>query len=1636
MATKRSINIELKLDGEKEARDAITSLNRELKTLDAELKRNDAQYGATEKSAKGLAEQYEILNRKLATQKEKWKETYTALQYAGEAASKAAKEVAEAQEELEKARTSLESSGLDKASDAYEELANAVKKAEEAYLAAEKAQQNADINVQKWTTSLVEADTAQLKTAQSMEQITETLEKSNLTVEQASTGLFQLKENLWESIDAASAALAGAGLVKGFEALKDGIMDCAQASRDWESAFTGVRKTVEASDEELAALNDSLLEMSTRIPLAKTELAGIAELAGQLGIETEHIASFTETVAAMAASTNLAAEDAATSMARIANVTQTAAEDYGRMGSTIVALGNNFATTESEIVNMTLRLSAAGTQAGMTLPEIMGLSAALSSMGMSADSGGSAMSKMIKKVQLAVETGSESLTDYAEVAGMTADAFARLWSEDSATAMQRMIEGIADVERNSASITKTLDELGVTELRTSDAMGRLANNHEMLSDAIALANSAWAENTALMQEAETRYSTTESKMTMAANAAEQFKIAIGDQLNPVLEAGAGAFGDLALGAADFVREHEGTAAVIVTIATALGTLATAGTAAMVIAKIGPALVAAFSGPVGAVIGLTAALAGAAAGWITYSASQKKGTDELAQATEAITEGEKAFEKYSESAEKAASSYEESTKAAQESAQTVQAQIDLLEQLTSTEDASAAQKQQIKAVVGELNNELEGLNLSYDELSGTLNRNISDIRSWADQAAQAAIASAELQNIVDQTVAMQNAREASGKLEKDIAEQEALLDAVEAKIDARNQEIQRKRITTRGYILPQKEQAELQDWRDEAEDYRQKLAALYEEQTTVTFAIFDAQKAIEESTAKYNELTGAAKGAAEGLESTADSAERVADNAKESALSLEELQEQLEKTKDAKETLEDNINDVGDAVYEALKNKAQAAYDATVDGIRAMQDAEEAASAERIAVWEAEYQEKAALIAASAAEATASIQAQIDELNALTAAQSERLDELNAEQKLEKDIEGRASTAASKSKLADKARAELEGLSGQYAAILKEYDAAAEATRDGFAESIAALGDEYAAVLDDYQRRIEQANAVASEGIGAIVDAATENERKRAQAAQKEIEALQKQYDELIKKAQSDTDELIKKAQSNTEDEKQKETVDKLKEKQKETVDKLKAELEKKLQTQLDIIAAETTARQKAYDKASEDAAQEAAQRQIELALERNARLLELAQQRTADEQAMYDELERIRADYETKIAAAESDVEKAQLKNDLAMEEAEQTEKIVKSRSERVNALLALIEEQNNGEIDLNREQYDKLLELMKGSGGKERDLVDELYRYRRDTLVEYGEFQQKQTEAARKDMTEELQATYDAVVESSSLLSEETKKVYEGMAEDEKAALAEYVASCQARIDAAKAVLDAETDTAKLRDETLKALQTGTNNDLVALLKQYNPEWESAGAKWTDMLAGGVSSGTEKLKTAVGASVSAAMAELGALSEELDKLNKQAEEIGKDYAAGVDEGVRKSGYGKKAGIRLSRDLTESTKDALEIHSPSRVGISIGENFASSIGTGLMNKIRDIREAGTRAAAAMSFSASAFPELAARTEIAARTAVTAQAPDLVAALKNLKIQSIGYNQQISFNGQTSPYQAARQLKQAMEEALR
>jgi len=305
-------------------------------------------------------------------------------------------------------------------------------------------------------------------------------------------------------------------------------------SIDFESAFAGVRKTVDASEQELAELRDGIRDMAKEIPASAKEIAGVAEAAGQLGIEVPNILSFTRTMIDLGEATNLSADQAATSLARLANITQMPQTEFDRLGSTIVALGNNLATTEAEIVEMGLRLAGAGAQVGMTEAQILGFAGALSSVGIAAEAGGSAFSRVMADMQLAVETGSERLNDFAAVAGMSADEFRRAFQEDAAGAIIAFIQGLSTAEERGMSAIAVLDEMGITEIRLRDALLRAAGAGDLFNESIQIGTQAWEENTALTTEAEQRYGTTASQLEILRNKLVDAGIELGDKLTPIL----------------------------------------------------------------------------------------------------------------------------------------------------------------------------------------------------------------------------------------------------------------------------------------------------------------------------------------------------------------------------------------------------------------------------------------------------------------------------------------------------------------------------------------------------------------------------------------------------------------------------------------------------------------------------------------------------------------------------------------------------------------------------------------------------------------------------------------------------------------------------------------------------------------------------------------------------------------------------------------------------------------------------------------------------------------------------------------------------------------------------------------------
>ena len=416
-------------------------------------------------------------------------------------------------------------------------------------------------------------------------------------------------------------AIVAAGIAVALKEIYEYFASCAQASMDFESAITGVAKTTDLTDEELAAMSDSIKALSTEIPATTEEIAAVAEAAGQLGIQKDALLDFTEIMTMLGTATNMTADEAATDLARFANITGMATDNYGRLGSVIVDLGNNFATTESKIVAMGTRLASAGKLAGLTEPEIMALAAAMSSVGIEAEAGGTAMTQTLNAIEKAVAKGGDDLAEFARIAGMSSEEFSSAWKNDAMSALTSFIGGLGKLDEQGESTVLVLEDLGLTGIRQSNMLKALGLAADQMTGAVNTANTAWQQNTALTNEANKRYATAQSRLTMMQNAYNNLKVAIGDAYTPALSEAYGVGTKVLNSITAFIQKNPALVNAITAFAGVIGAVVAALAAYAVAAKIAAAasaiLTAAIPG-VNVIMGITAAVAAITAGIVALA----------------------------------------------------------------------------------------------------------------------------------------------------------------------------------------------------------------------------------------------------------------------------------------------------------------------------------------------------------------------------------------------------------------------------------------------------------------------------------------------------------------------------------------------------------------------------------------------------------------------------------------------------------------------------------------------------------------------------------------------------------------------------------------------------------------------------------------------------------------------------------------------------------------------------------------------------------------------------------------------------------------------------------------------------------
>lgn len=318
-----------------------------------------------------------------------------------------------------------------------------------------------------------------------------------------------------------------------------------KAAIDYETAFAGVKKTVDGTPQQFDKLSASIREMAKEMPSSAVEIANVAEAAGQLGVPIGAIKDFSKTMINLGVSTNLSSEEAASSIAKIGNIMQVSGKDLGtwsaHFGSAVVDLGNHFATTERDIVEMTNRLAAGGKLAGLTTPDILGLATAMSSVGIEAEAGGTAMTQTLTGIGKAVsgvgKGAKEKLEVIAQTAGMTAEQFSTAWKQKPAEALQQFIKGLQRAHDEGKNMDGILDELGMTGIRQGNMLKSLASASDKMGEAVSRSNSAWKENNALTNEASKRYETTESQLKIFKNQITDLAIEFGGPLLKAMNSG-------------------------------------------------------------------------------------------------------------------------------------------------------------------------------------------------------------------------------------------------------------------------------------------------------------------------------------------------------------------------------------------------------------------------------------------------------------------------------------------------------------------------------------------------------------------------------------------------------------------------------------------------------------------------------------------------------------------------------------------------------------------------------------------------------------------------------------------------------------------------------------------------------------------------------------------------------------------------------------------------------------------------------------------------------------------------------------------------------------------------------------------
>jgi len=298
------------------------------------------------------------------------------------------------------------------------------------------------------------------------------------------------------------------------------------AAIKFESAFTSVERTAQVSGKAATDLKNEFIDMSTVIPVAFADLTNIATLGAQLGIASNDLGDFTETVAKFSAITGISVDTVALSFGRLSSLMKVPASQFENLSSAITYAGISAVATDAEILKMAESIASVSAQSKISAADTIGFATALASLKIRPEEARGVFTRLFRTFDLGVAQGGEKLDDFAKVIGVTSEQAADLFREDSSEFFQQFLSGA----NAAGTLNATMTALGITNVRELNLISKLSQNQDVLTKSIQDSNLEF-ERAAFSSEA---YSLVvddlASKVSMMQNSIEGLSAAFGETL--------------------------------------------------------------------------------------------------------------------------------------------------------------------------------------------------------------------------------------------------------------------------------------------------------------------------------------------------------------------------------------------------------------------------------------------------------------------------------------------------------------------------------------------------------------------------------------------------------------------------------------------------------------------------------------------------------------------------------------------------------------------------------------------------------------------------------------------------------------------------------------------------------------------------------------------------------------------------------------------------------------------------------------------------------------------------------------------------------------------------------------------------